>query len=101
MPGGGPSKEITTFDGEAFIRNFPCNCTQSLSVACELYKKTATYIRKLPTSTKLRVRNKKEPNILANQNNRVRNVPYLSELKKVKWVDRKNSTKNKILKSNA
>lgn len=36
VPGGGPSKYITALDGELLRRNSPCNCTQSLSVACEL-----------------------------------------------------------------
>jgi hypothetical protein len=39
VPEGGPSIYITILDGEPFRRNFPCNCTQSLSVAWALPQK--------------------------------------------------------------
>ena len=36
VPGGGPSTKMKDFETAPLMRNFPCNCTQSLSDACNL-----------------------------------------------------------------
>lgn len=40
VPGGGPSKKMTTLAEETFMKKLPCNCTHSLSVACTLNDQT-------------------------------------------------------------